>query len=205
MKKSIINSAQKEYNEVEFEKLELSEQIFEGYRFDGCKFVKCDFNKTSFLGCHFVDCEFSHCNLSLIKVNRSSFLSVEFSDSKIVGVNWGFAYWPQINLASPLHFQRCDLSLSSFFELTLAEMTIEECKAHGVDFRGADLSHANFAFSDFLDSQFVHTKMVSADFTEAINYSIDLQLNDIKKAKFSFPEAISLLEVFEIEIVGLSR
>lgn len=51
----------------------------------------------------------------------------------------------------------------------------------------------------------MHPKLVSADFTEAINYSIDLQLNDIKKAKFSFPEAISLLEVYEIEIVGLNR
>jgi len=202
---AVISNVQTEYEEIVFEKLDMPEQMLEGYRFDQCKFSKCNFNEATFKQCQFIDCEFLHCNLSLIKVNQSSFLNAVFEDSKVIGVNWSYGQWPQVKLPSPIHFHRCDISLSSFFELSLAEITIEDCKAHEVDFREADLSQANLAYTDFLGSQFVRTKLISADFTEAVNYNIDIELNDIRKATFSFPEAISLLNSLEINIIGLDN
>jgi len=79
-------------------------------------------------------------------------------------------------------------------------MHAEACIAHDVDFREAVLSRANFKLTDFEKSQFVHTKLCAADFTEAHSYSIDPTQNDIKKAKFSLPDAIHLLDGFDIQI-----
>lgn len=78
---------------------------------------------------------------------------------------------------------------------------IEACIAHDVDFREADLKRANFKLTDFESSQFVHTKLNAADFTEAFNYSIDPSQNDIRKARFSLPDAIHLLDGFDIQII----
>jgi hypothetical protein len=39
-----------------------------------------------------------------------------------------------------------------------------------------------------------------ANFTTARNYSINPQINIIKKAKFSFPDVVGLLDVFNITI-----
>jgi len=88
--------------------------------------------------------------------------------------------------------------------MTLTGASLESCKAHEVDFRETDLSHANLAYTDFHKSLFIHTKLNSADFTEAVNYNIDIELNEIKKSKFSFPEVVSLLNSLEIDIVGLN-
>lgn len=79
-------------------------------------------------------------------------------------------------------------------------MIIEECKAHDVDFREANLSHASFVGSDLLNSLYLHTNLNAADFTNAINYTIDPNENKIKHACFSFPEVIALLNHFDIKI-----
>jgi fluoroquinolone resistance protein len=55
--------------------------------------------------------------------------------------------------------------------------------------------------TDFEKSQFIHTKLYAADFTEAQSYSIDPTQNDIRKAKFSLPDAIHLLDGFDIQII----
>jgi uncharacterized protein YjbI with pentapeptide repeats len=116
-------------------------------------------------------------------------------------VNWTQVAWPQIKLTSPLKFYKSNISHSSFYELELAEIVVEECKAHEVDFREGDFSHGNFSGADLQGSLFMHTKLNSADFCEAVNYQIDPQQNNIKKARFSMPEAMNLLNSFEIEIV----
>jgi len=40
-----------------------------------------------------------------------------------------------------------------------------------------------------------------ADFASAVRYDIDPQINKIKKARFSFPEAVGLLRGFGVTIV----
>ena len=88
--------------------------------------------------------------------------------------------------------------------MNLQEIIIEECKAHDVDFREANLSNGSFIETDFERSMFMHTKLNSADFTDAINYNINPNENDIRKGKFSLPDAIALLNGFEIEITDFA-
>ncbi len=184
-----------------FNKLKAEEKILSGILFDRCHFQQCDFSNAQFIDCRFVDCEWVQCNLSSVKITNSSFSETVFAESKMLGINWTQAKWPLIKIASPIKMYQCNISHSSFFELSLTELTLENCKAHEVDFREADCSQANFTYTDFTNSLFMHTKLIKADFTEAINYTIDVYENDIKKAKFSLPEAVSLLGSLNIELV----
>jgi fluoroquinolone resistance protein len=103
-------------------------------------------------------------------------------------------------LFSPVKFFKCIINDSSFFGLSLDEIVIEACKAYDVDFREGSFSKANFTFTDFTNSLFNGTNLSGADFTEAVNYRIDINYNVINRAKFSRYEAISLLESLQIEL-----
>jgi fluoroquinolone resistance protein len=54
---------------------------------------------------------------------------------------------------------------------------------------------------DFSEALFVKTNLSGANFAHAINYAIDATLNDIKKAKFMFPEAVGLLHGLDIVLL----
>lgn len=192
---------QNEFYNANFADLKLDGLEIINKTFEDCNFINSSFNEASFISCKFVECEFKSCNLSSIKLNNTSFLDVIFNGSKLLGINWSYAKWPYIKLASPIKFYQCNISYSSFYELDLKEILIEECKAYDVDFREANLSNGSFMRTDFDGSLFMHTKLNSADFTDAINYSIHPIENDIRKGKFSLPDALALLNSFEIEII----
>jgi uncharacterized protein YjbI with pentapeptide repeats len=67
-----------------------------------------------------------------------------------------------------------------------------------VDFREADLSQADFAGTDLSDSMFVNTDLTEADLSRARNYHIDPSQNVLRQARFSLPEAMSLLYSLDI-------
>lgn len=198
-----ITEDKTEYNDQQFEKLDMAGAELQAYYFENCQFSQCNFSETKFNRCKFIDCEFLNCNLSLIKVSHSSFVNVVFEKSKLLGVNWCYAAWPTISLPSPINFYQCDISLSTFYELDLTHIIFENCKAHEVDFREADMTSANFSYADLFGSQFVHTNLSGADFTEAVNYQIDVLENKVKNATFSFPEVVNLLSTFELKVIGL--
>ena len=70
-----------------------------------------------------------------------------------------------------------------------------------VDFAEADLTGANLTHTDFQESRFFKTNLTQADFSHAVRYSIAVHLNTVKKAKFSLPEAMSLLYALDILLV----
>jgi len=63
-----------------------------------------------------------------------------------------------------------------------------------------NLRSANFSGADLDGTLFNGTNLELANLRSAINYSINPELNRIRKAKFSMPEAVKLLDFFEIEI-----
>ena len=119
-----------------------------------------------------------------------------------MGINWTELSWPLVKLTSPLYFYSSNISHSSFYGLELADLIVEECKAHDVDFRESNLKHASFVGTDLQNSLFMHTNLKSADFTNAINYSIDIHFNTVTQASFSFPDVIELLNYLDIKING---
>lgn len=198
--KTTVFSGNNEFYEQNFSSLSYPSTLIENKLFEGCRFIRANFSESQFIRCKFVDCEFDNCNLTAVQFTSSLFNNSTFFESKVTGVNWAMLHGPNIRLSSPFHFYNSIISHSSFYGLELQELVIEACIAHDVDFREADLRRANFKLTDFENSQFVHTKLYQTDFTEAHNYSIDPTLNDIRKAKFSLPDAIHLLDGFDIQI-----
>jgi len=190
-----------EYLSQNFKALHADVQEFNHLEFDNCRFTECDFSETTFHKCKFIECTFERCNLSNCKFLYSKFSDTSFLESKLVGIDWTRLAWPGLTLPSPIRFYKCIINDSCFYGLSLQEMVIEECKAHEVDFREGDFGYANFSHTDFTNSLFIASKLNHADFSEAHNYNIDVNLNDIQGAKFTRHEAVNLLYSLGIELV----
>lgn len=189
------------YASERFEGLVLQDQLLSKKSFDDCHFIDCDFSGSEFKGCTFIDCHFSRCNLNLIKLGYSQFRDVQFDGCKLMGIDWTKVNWPNLQFFSPVKFEQCLLSESTFYGLKLQEMMLVECKAHNVDFQNADFSNSDFGYTDFRGSIFHKTNLKEVNFCEAISYDIDIRNNTIKGAKFTRLEAVSLLEGLEIELL----
>jgi uncharacterized protein YjbI with pentapeptide repeats len=95
-------------------------------------------------------------------------------------------------------FFKCAISHSTFIGLSLRGIQIRDCVAADVDFREADLSRAGFGGTDLSKSLFSSTDLTEADLSGARNYDIDPGRNVLKQARFSLPEAMSLLYSLDI-------
>jgi fluoroquinolone resistance protein len=190
-----------EYTGRKFENLDVVGVELRDRKFYDCEFRRCNFTESRLLNCKFDGCHFIDCNLSTAKIKGTSFQEVAFKTCKLVGIDWTTAHWPSISLTGMIGFDECILDGSSFFGLYLQELKLEACHAHDVDFAESDCEHASFIQTDFASSRFHHTKLGKADFTDAANYAIDVHTNTVAGAKFSLPEAVSLLQGLGIELV----
>lgn len=183
--------------------LSLDRQEMNGIEFSGCTFLKCSFEEVSFTACRFYDCSFKKCNLNLARIDGAVFRNTRFEDSKVIGVNWVKAAWGKPGLRQPfksIDFYKSTLNYSSFMGLSLPKIMIQKCIARDVDFSDASLKQADFSFTDFTNAVFRHTDLTEANFVGATNYFIQPALNTLKKARFSLPEAMTLLYNLDIEI-----
>lgn len=196
-----LDDTQRIYLDIHFDNINLTNHEFIAKEFENCSFNHCNFSESFFNKCKFYECHFNHCNLSLIKIKGSTFFDTIFNQCKAIGINWTEATWPKIKLNSPIKFYQCVLNDSSFFGLSIREIVINECNAKEVDFREADCTESDFSYTDFANSQFGKTILTKANFTEAINYNIDIFNNQIRQAKFSLPEAANLLNCLDIQLI----
>ncbi|MGL6257765.1 pentapeptide repeat-containing protein [Vibrio sp. WXL210] len=194
-------SDNQDYFEQQFAGQELSEQTFRNIEFEDCQFTDCDFSTSEFTNCKFLNCDFSRCNLSLVKLTNSSLFGLNFYDCKLIGVDWTRAAWATYHVDFELAFTRCILNDSSFFGLTLQELKLEECKLHDVDFREGDFAQSLMTYCDFSHSQFMRTNLGSVDFSDSYSFTINVLENNVREAKFTRYEALSLLEGLGIELV----
>ncbi|HUV26684.1 MAG TPA: pentapeptide repeat-containing protein [Anaerolineales bacterium] len=188
------------YTDQEFKDLHLDGIQINSSDFVDCTFSDCSFVESGFKKCRFVNCDFKRCDLSLTRVPESIFNSTSFEDSKIIGVNWAQADWSISELGKPISFLKSAISHCTFIGLSLKGIQVVDCAAVDVDYREADLSRADFSGSDLSASLFMHTNLSEANLSRARNYAIDPGLNELKEAKFSLPEAMSLLYSMNITL-----
>lgn len=127
-------------------------------------------------GCYFQDVLFEECKIvrgEFWKCNKR-FFSLRFKNSFLIGCN----------------FSNLKMKRTSFFN-----SKVKECY-----FNETELAQANFRGSDLEGSVFHHTDLSKADFRNAKNYLIDPQINVLKKAYFSIPDALALLNFFDVQI-----
>ncbi len=161
--------------------------------FSNCRFKNCKLFKISFFDCIFENCVFDNCDLASATIRYSSFRDVTFIDTKLTGIQWADASIPL-----DVHFKQCLLNYSSFIGVDLRNTDIVKCQVKEADFSEANLLKTNCSHSDFAGARFMNTNLTRADFTNATNYSIHPHGNTLCKTKFSLPEALSLLDVFDI-------
>jgi fluoroquinolone resistance protein len=188
------------YSNQSFQRIRLDAIELVSSQFHNCLFKDCSMAESVLRGCRLVGCTFRRCDLGLVGVPNTAFVTTRFEDSKLVGIDWTRADWTTGRLPHPLAFHRCALNHSTFIALVLREIEITDCLAIDVDFREADLSGADFSGTDLAASLFLHTNLSGADLSRARNYRIDAQQNTLKGAKFSLPEAMSLLYSLDITL-----
>lgn len=190
-----------EFIEQSFKRVNCRGAAVVGKTFERCTFSRCTMAETVFERCTFRDCVFTDCTARLMRIPGSRFVNVKFEKCDVTYVNWTDGAWPKIGLSDGLSFVACDISYSTFIGLAFKKLVLTQCTAHDVDFSEADLTQAVCIETDFAESRFLNTNLTEADFTRAVSYVISPLTNKIKKAKFSIPQALSLLAAFEIVIV----
>ncbi len=185
-----------------------SDQRFGGEQFDNksiianefheCTFTSLAFSEGIFEQCRFVNCLFQDCDLSLMQVPGTYFSASKFERCRAIGVDWTQADWSSVALRLPITFKESSIDHSTFIGLSLPAVQITDSSAKNVDFREANLTQAKLNGSDLSESLFSNTNFTKADLRGAVNYHIKPGDNVLTGARFSFPEAMSLLYAMDI-------
>lgn len=183
------------YYQEKFTKTTLSKETVKEVEFEECEFKDCSFVDCKFEKCKFINCKFDGCMISAIVPTDSRFVDVSFANSKVIGFDWTKAQYIQ-----EISFESCQINYSNFRLLKLQKIKMVTCEAKEADFTETDLTEGNFTDTDFERSIFSKTILTKANFKGSKNYYIDARYNTIKKARFSLPEALSLLNSLDVVI-----
>ncbi len=164
--------------------------------YDDCTFINCNFGGANLNSFKLIACTFTDCNLSMAQTLKTTLRDVKFKGCKIMGVH--FESCDQFIFSVSL--EACILNLSSFYKMKMKKMKFHSCTMHEVDFTETDLSAATFDNCDLMGARFEQTLLEKADFRTAYNYSLDPEINKIRKARFSVAGIAGLLVKYGIEI-----
>jgi fluoroquinolone resistance protein len=184
------------FAEERFDHIDFTQELFPKGEYEGCKFVSCNLANADLTEVVFLKCEFVTCNLSLVKLVHTAFRDVKFTECKILGMHFencsdfGLAVW----------FDNCILDQSSFYKTKLIKTSFINSKLIAVDFTQCDLTGSVFDRCDLLRAKFEKTNLEKVDFLTSFNYSIDPELNRVRKAKFSNLGLAGLLDKYDIDI-----
>ena len=185
-----------EYEDELFSKLDagslkIQDKTYIDCRFENCKFIGTDFSYSSF-----EDCLFDNCNLSLTIFNGARLRNAVFENCKLVGVNFKQCD----RFIFEVHFKKCLMQSCNFSELKLRNSLFKESRIFECDFVRTKLIGADFKNSYLTDSIFDNSDLSKADFEDAVGYNINPLNNKLVGAKFSMPDVVSLLNVFDLKI-----
>jgi len=178
-----------------FKNNSLCDQNIIGRRFISCTFKDCDFTKAKLDASRFLDCEFKNCNLSNTSIDGCSFKEARFFYCKIIGAD--FCSCDQLLFS--VSFRKCLISLCNFSGLKMPGTLFFGSMIEDCDFVGSDLSGADFNSCVLTRSIFHNTDLKRADFRLAKNFVIDPANNQLRGARFSVPEVLTLLDVYGIK------
>lgn len=185
-----------EYDDVVWDRYDFTPWDLGGSTFSRCTFLGCDFSGLRWTSTRFEDCTFRDCNLSNTVVDHTRFDGVRLEGCKLVGLNFG-AIDP---LTFGLSLDRCVLRYVNFSQLRWKNALVTDCDALDSDFRGAQMVGADFRRSRFRGCRFHAADLQKADFSHCEGYDLDVRTENLRKAKFSLPEALNLLSPFDLEV-----
>ncbi len=161
----------------------------------GYHFKELDLTDAELKSAVFIDCKFERCNLANVSVLNVVLRGVVFEDCNLMGINWSEA-----RKNGDFHFLGCKLDYGCFQAMDMRGARFENCSIREADFSDTNLAKANFRGSLLTATSFVKANLEKADFREAREYFMDPRFVKMKEAKFSFPEAVALLQALGIEV-----
>ncbi|NTU93558.1 MAG: pentapeptide repeat-containing protein [Chlorobiaceae bacterium] len=179
-----------------FEKISLEDLDPACLLYEECRFSHSSFVNAKLSGMVFRNCLFETCDLSLASFRETSLQEVRFLRCKLLGVQFSECR----KLMLRIGFNQCMLRLSVFNNLDLRNTVFEECDLQEADFTEADLAGTRFTKCNLSRTTFFRTNLERADFRSAFGYSLAPESNHLKKAKFTMPEVLGLLDSYGIEI-----
>jgi len=180
-----------------FEKVVYTGQVIRGREFQDCTFKQCDLSGSEFSGNKFIDCVFEGCNLSLMKLGNTALQSTTFKDCKILGVN----FHECSDFLFSVSFDNCIIDFASFNGKKMPKTTFMKSSLKETSFMQAILTGSKFEQCDLLGAIFNRTDLSSVNFVTALNYTIDPEVNTLKKAVFSAEGLAGLLAKHQLKIV----
>jgi fluoroquinolone resistance protein len=163
--------------------------------FVGCQFIGIDFSEFNFSRLKFLDCTFSECNLSNASLKSGVFRGVSFKKSKLIGLNW-----TETTTLASCTYADCIMDYGVFHSMNLKGFSFINCKMMEVEFWDSQLAKSSLTGCMLRGSAFNKADLSGADLRGSTDYFIDVRFTNVKKAKFSMPEAMALLSSLEIII-----
>jgi uncharacterized protein YjbI with pentapeptide repeats len=159
-------------------------------------FHDCDFTGQDFFKAALESVTFTRCNLSMADFRSAKLQGVRFVECKLVGIS----FMEADPFALQIQVESCKVMGCLFGGMRLRKVVLRDCDFQDCSFVGADLSEADFSRSTFRASEFNTTNLQKADFRGASGYQINPLSNNVKRARFSLPEALSLLGYLGVEL-----
>ena len=186
--------------------LQVEDQIFEAKDFstdpltveayENCTFVRCSFTNANLSNRRFIECVFNDCDLSNAKLHKTTLNDIKFVGCKLLGLHFDNCS----EFLFTIFFENCAVDFSSFYKRSLKKTIFKRSSFKEVDFTEADLTGSIFDNCDLAKALFENTILEKADLRTAFHYSIDPEVNRIRKAKFSTAGIAGLLTKYDIVI-----
>ncbi len=158
-------------------------------------FIEINLTEANLKSAMFIDCKLTGCNLSNVSMVNCVLRGVQFESCNLMGINW-----TEARAGSDYSFSNCKLDYSVFQSMDLRGMKFDSCSIREAEFSGANLTKASFNDCQLSGTRFANVNIEKADFRRAKNYFIDPKFAKLKEAKFSFPEALVLLEAMGVTV-----
>lgn len=179
-----------------FENISYTGKEVKNREFEACTFIKSDLSNSDFSYTNFIDCKFIDCNLSMMKVNSSSFRNISFDRCKLLGVNFSDCN----DFLFSVGFKDCILDYASFSNKKMIKTKFLNTSLKEVSFLNTNLTGSLFEDTNLDRAVFSNCILKEANFLTATNYAIDPELNKLEKAKFSLSGSVGLLSKYKIII-----
>jgi fluoroquinolone resistance protein len=188
------------YDNQEYHQLNLAGEDIEEAEFYHCTFYRCSFQELHVKNCSFINCTFENCVIINNTFKYSDAVNNTFKDCLLIGIDWcTLTRKNQITL--PFHtLHNCALKYNYFMKLKLDKFNFTTNILEGSFFENCSLIEADFSGCCLKEAAFTMNNLSKADFRYATDYFINVQENNVRKAKFSYPEVIGLLKGTDIII-----
>jgi fluoroquinolone resistance protein len=180
-----------------FEKVTYANKLIRSREFQDCTFRQCDFQDSDFAGSKFLDCTFEECNLSLMKLGNTTLNNVVFKNCKALGVN----FHECTDFLFSVAFDDCVLDYASFAGKKMPKTSFVKCSLKETSFMQTILTGSRFDQCDLAGAIFNRTDLTGSNFSTAYNFTIDPEINTLKKAIFSEHGLAGLLAKYGIKVV----